>query len=263
MDSFQAFILGLIQGVSEFLPISSSAHLILLPKLTDLPDQGLAFDITVHFATLLAVILYYKKDIANIITSFFKYSPNINNDAKMGWGIILATIPVGICGLIFKDYIEINLRSTEVIAYTTIIFGLVLYLATFLHNKKDELKDNLTLGVMFIVGVFQALALIPGVSRSGVTITAGLLLGLSYKILVKFAFLFSIPVIVISMGLITLDLINTPESINWIVLGVGFFTAFMSAYVVIFVFLKMINLIGMLPFVVYRIILGVALLYII
>lgn len=259
MDSYQALILGVIQGFTEFLPISSSAHLILLPKLTHLPDQGLAFDGVLHFGSLMAVLLYYKKDISQIIYNFFR-SNYKHPDAQIGWGLIIATIPVGIFGLIFKDYIETELRSIEVIAFTSIFFGLLLYIADFLHKKKSEYSAKLTLLPMFIIGMFQVLALIPGTSRSGITITGALLLGLNYKLATKFSFLLSIPVIVLSLALILLDISKTSYHFDIPILAIGFITSFVVAYLTIYFFIKAIEKMGMMPFVIYRVILGIILL---
>jgi undecaprenyl-diphosphatase len=259
VEIYQAIILGIIQGFTEFLPISSSAHLILLPQVTNLPDQGLAFDAVVHFGSLVAVILYYKKDIANIIYHFFtqKYT---YPEARIGWGVILATIPVGIAGVLFKDVIATDLRSANIIAFATIFFGLLLYFADFLHKKRKEFHAELTLLSMFIIGVFQVLALIPGTSRSGITITAALLLGFGYKIATKFAFLLSIPVIILSMVLIGIDLFNTPQDFDFVILFVGFLTSFAVAYLTIYFFIKLIEKISMTPFVMYRLLLGIILL---
>ncbi len=120
MDFTQTIVLALIQGVSEFLPISSSAHLILVPKLNNWPDQGLAFDVIIHMGTLSAVIFYYNNSISKIIYACFTQSPSIDANSKLGWGVIIGTIPVGIFGFLFKDIIENNLRNTEIIAYTTL-----------------------------------------------------------------------------------------------------------------------------------------------
>ena len=261
MDWYQALILGIIQGITEFLPISSSAHLILLPKLTDLPDQGLLFDVVVHMGTLLGVILYYQKTIANILYHFFTKNPNTNHYAKLGWGVLLGTIPVGVAGFLFKDMIETDFRSTEVIAYATIGFGLFLYLASYFHSRARYHSEYISLLQMIFIGMFQALALIPGTSRSGITITAGLLLGLHLKTLTQFAFLLSIPVIILSLGLLSFESLSTDLSTDWLILVVGFGASFFSALLVLALFIKLIETIGMLPFVVYRVILGLVLLF--
>lgn len=263
MDIAETIILSIIQGITEFLPISSSAHLILLPQLTGYADQGLAFDIVLHLGTLTAIVLYYRKDIGNIIYMFFTENPNKNNNAKIGWGLVIATIPVGIFGILFKDYVETELRSIEVIAYATLFFGLLLGLADYLHKQKSTLRNSIEWRDIIIVGMFQALALIPGTSRSGITITAGLLLGLNYKLTTKFSFLLSIPVIALSSGLIILNLLEASESVNWSLLVIGFSLSSITAYITIYFFIKFINKIGMLPFVVYRLILWIFLLFMI
>jgi len=260
MDFIQTIILAIVQGVSEFLPISSSAHLILVPKLGDWVDQGLAFDVVLHLGTLSAVIFYYRHSIGEIIVAFFSKNPNADVNAKLGWGVIIATIPVGIAGLLFKGVIEDNLRSPEVIAYATLLFGLLLGLADYLNRKRGTFKTDIGWLDMLIIGIFQALALIPGTSRSGITITAALLLGFGYKLALKFSFLLSIPVIVLSSLLIFVDLYQTPEPVNWIFLATGFLTAGIFAYLTLYFFIKSLEKISMLPFVAYRIILAAVLL---
>jgi undecaprenyl-diphosphatase len=260
MDIFQTVILALVQGVSEFLPISSSAHLILIPKIMNLPDQGLAFDVVLHLGTLSAIVFYYRLSIWEILSAFFKYTPNANENAKMGWGVILATIPVGLIGLFFKEYIEQNMRTTEVIAYATLGFGVLLGLADYWNNKQNASKHTLSWFAIGFIGLMQSFALIPGASRSGVVITAGLLIGLSRTLAVKFGFLLSIPVIVLSSGLIALDLYHSPQSVDWLVLFIGFVLSGLSAYFVVFLLIKIIEKIGMSIFVIYRIILGLGLL---
>jgi undecaprenyl-diphosphatase len=260
MDIYQAIILAFIQGISEFLPISSSAHLILLSKLTSFEDQGLSFDVVVHLGTLVAIIFYYRDSITKIIQAFFTKSYKDSDESKLGWGIIFATIPVGITGLLFKDYIENNLRSIEVIAYATLFFGILLGLADYINKKNIKLKVNINSFDILVIGCFQALALIPGTSRSGITITAGLFLGLGYKLATKFSFLLSIPVILLSSSLIFVDLYKSPEQINVLFLLTGFIISAIFAYFTIYFFIKLIDKLGMMPFVFYRILLGVLLL---
>ncbi len=260
MDIYQTIILAIVQGVSEFLPISSSAHLILLPKLIGLKDQGLAFDVVLHLGTLSAVIFYYKQSIADISYSFFTKNPRLNHNAKLGWGIIIATIPVGIFGVVFKDYIADDLRSIQVIAISTIFFGILLGFASLLHSKKTTIKKEINIFDILMIGCFQALALIPGTSRSGITITAGLLLGISYKLVTKFAFLLSIPVILASSIYMLIELYGQPQIVDISLLSIGFIVSGISAYIVIFLFINLIEKIGMLPFVIYRLLLGFGLL---
>jgi undecaprenyl-diphosphatase len=264
MDFIQTAVLALVQGLSEFLPISSSAHLILVPKLTHWTDQGLAFDVVVHMGTLSAIGFYYRAIISILIQDFF-YSVlkfQTVGQSKLAWSILLATIPVGLAGLLFKDFISDNLRSTEVIAYTTLIFGILLGVASWVNSTFTTPRIALNGWDTAFIGLMQALALIPGTSRSGITITAGLLLGLSKKITVQFAFLLSIPVIILSTLLILLDLSQQPQSVNWMMLALGFVISALSAYFTVVFFIKLLDAIGLMPFVVYRLILGVILLVI-
>ena len=258
MDTFQITVLALIQGLTEFLPISSSAHLLFPSELLNWPDQGLAFDVVLHMGTLSAVVYYYRCSLRSMSNDFFRSfkTKQLTADAKLAWGVILGTIPVGLAGLLFKDFIELNLRSIEVVAYTTIIFGLLLGLSDWLHRKKDKLREIITWRDVVIVGLFQAVALVPGTSRSGITITALLLLGLSYKLSLKFAFLLSIPVIILSALLMTLDLAASPHRIDWLGLLLGFVISAIAAYATISMFIRLVDRVGMLPFVLYRLLLG-------
>jgi len=258
MDIFQTTVLALIQGLTEFLPISSSAHLLFPSEIFNWPDQGLAFDVVLHLGTLSAIVYYYRCSLHSMSNDFFRSfkTKQLTADAKLAWGVILGTIPVGLAGLLFKDFIELNLRSIEVVAYTTIIFGLLLGLSDWLHRKKDKLREIITWRDVVIVGLFQAVALVPGTSRSGITITAALLLGLSYKLSLKFAFLLSIPVIILSTLLMTLDLTNSANTIDWLSLLLGFVISAIAAYATISMFIRLVDRVGMLPFVLYRLLLG-------
>jgi len=180
-------------------------------------------------------------------------------EARLAWGVIVGTIPAGIVGLLFKDYIEIYLRSPLVIAATTIIFGLLLWLA---DRRAKLARDELTLGWQdfLVIGGAQAMALIPGTSRSGITITAGLLLGLTREAAARYSFLLSIPIIVLSGLSLTSDLLGSAASVDWNALALGTVVAAISAFACIHFFLSWINRIGMLPFVIYRLLLGVLLL---
>ena len=262
MDFIQTIVLSLVQGLSEFLPISSSAHLILVPKLGDWPDQGLAFDVVVHMGTLSAIVFYYRAIIKILINDFFYSVVKIQTvgQSKLAWGVLLGTIPVGLSGLLFKDFIEVNLRSTEVIAYSTLVFGLLLGFASWINTRNQSSRVELSWQDIGFVGLMQALALIPGTSRSGITITAGLLIGLSKNTSTQFAFLLSIPVITLSALLMLLDLYQQPQVADWPMLLIGFLVSAISAYFTVVFFIKLLDTIGLMPFVVYRIILGVLLL---
>ncbi|CAC9495116.1 Undecaprenyl-diphosphatase (EC 3.6.1.27) [uncultured Gammaproteobacteria bacterium] len=262
MDFIQTIVLALIQGISEFLPISSSAHLILVPKLSDWPDQGLAFDVVVHMGTLVAVIYYYKHIISQLFSDFYLciIERKVVGESKLAWGVLLGTIPVGIFGFLFEDFIANDLRSVEIITYTTIVFGILLGVAVLLDTKSPRARELLAWRDVVFIGVMQTLALVPGVSRSGITITAGLLIGLSRKATVQFSFLLSIPVITLSVLLILIDIYQQQQVVNLTLLVVGFVVSSISAYLTIIFFIRALNTMSMMPFVVYRLFLGVFLL---
>jgi undecaprenyl-diphosphatase len=256
MDTFQAVALALLQGLTEFLPISSSAHLILLPVLVGWEDQGLAFDVAVHVGTLMAVVAYYRKDLKQIIAAWFAsvFGKAMNEDARLAWYVILGTIPVGIVGILLPDSVEAMLRSPLVIAGSTIVFGLLLW---FSEKIAKEQRSSISLLDAVIIGLFQAIALIPGTSRSGITITAGLMTGLKRESAARFSFLLSIPVIALAGMLKGLELYNTAAPMMWDLVLIGAFVSALVAYVSIGWFLQLLNKVGMIPFVVYRLVLGV------
>jgi len=259
----QTFFLALLQGLTEFLPISSSAHLILLPLLNGWKDQGLAFDVAVHIGSLTAVVWYFRKELTTMSkdwTSSVAQRQSVG-ESRLAWAVLLGTIPVGLAGLIFHDFISIELRSPLVIATTTIGFGLLLGWADW-KGKQTRDEHTLTWGDVAFVGVAQAIALIPGTSRSGITMTAGLMLGLDRSAAARFSFLLSIPVIVLSGGLETVKLIQADTVVDWATLLSATALSALAAYVCIHLFLKVIAKMGMWPFVVYRLILGAVLLYI-
>lgn len=270
MDCIHAFWLALMQGLLEFLPISSSAHLILVPVVLGWEDQGLAFDVAVHVGTLLAVVIYFRRDLALILADWFnsllpkrirarRASPL--PDAVLGWGVIVGTLPVGVAGLLAKDWVETALRQPLVIALATIVFGLLLWLAQLFSSQRRSLTQ-LTLRDALIVGLFQAVALIPGTSRSGITLTGGLFLGLDRTASARFSFLLSIPVIFLAGGLETIDLFSSATPPDWYALGLGVAVSALSAYGCIGWFLRLLDRVGVLPFVLYRLVLGVVLLYV-
>jgi len=256
----QVVVLAIIQGLTEFLPISSSAHLILPSAVLGWPDQGLAFDVAVHVGTLIAVLSYFRKDLKRLICAWcgqcFRGNPSA--EGRLGWAIILATIPAGIAGLLFDNFIETHLRSIMVIALTTIGFGLLLGVADQ-RSTKTKTLDTLGWKQALIIGVAQALALIPGTSRSGITMTAALALGFDRVTSARFSFLLSIPIIVLSGGFKGVELLGA-TAVPWgqIVLAVAL--SAITAYCCIYTFLAWVDRVGMMPFVWYRLILGVVLL---
>lgn len=346
--------LALVQGLTEFLPVSSSAHLILVPKLLAWEDQGLAFDVAVHLGTLIAVVAYFRHDIVTLFIAWVGSLPGVGGqagkstasvhadpaadlaidpaidsaanpaadvaanspanspadstanstansiadsaanaaadvstvsspamsspavsspvasssanvgmspEARLAWGVIVGTIPAGLVGLFFMDVIAEHLRSPLVIATTTVAFGLLLW---FADRRAQLVRTEQTLGWQdfLVVGGAQALALIPGTSRSGITITAGLLLGLTREAAARYSFLLSIPIIVLSGLGVTRDLIASDAPADWMALAIGTVVAAISAFICIKLFLAFINRIGMGPFVLYRLALGALLVWV-
>jgi undecaprenyl-diphosphatase len=261
LDLIQALILALIQGLTEFLPISSSAHLILLPLFTDWPDQGLAFDVAMNTATWLAVVTYFRRDLSTLIHGFwrtFRYRQwRFNREGQLAWMVLAATVPVGLSGLLAHDIVAQKLRTAEVIAWSSIFWGLVLWVA----DRRPGVTDVQGVGWRAAIGVglAQALAIIPGTSRSGITITAGLFMGLSRTGAARFSFLLAVMVGALAGGTESIELVKGGET-PWLAIFLGFVVAFVSAYLAIHYFLKLITKASMTPFVIYRIILGVILL---
>lgn len=260
MEMLHVIILALVQGLTEFLPISSSAHLILPKEILGWPDQGLAFDVAVHMGTLSAVVLYFRRDIGELVVgwSLSVVGKGTNEGGRLAWLIVLATIPAGLFGLLMDDIVENHLRSTAVIAATTIIFGLLLALADRKADSRTKKLVQMTVTSALVIGIAQAIAIIPGTSRSGITITAALLLGFTRMDAARFSFLLSIPVILLSGSYKGVSLIGQ-ESVDWFSIGLGVLVSAVSAYVCIYYFLSFINKMGMLPFVIYRMILGTVL----
>ena len=253
MDTLQLVLLSVIQGLTEFLPVSSSAHLVLLSEFLRQEDQGIIFDVGVHFGTLIAAIVYFRSDIKTMLINLIseKLSSPGNN---LTFNLAVAVFPILIAGFFLRDSIDLKLRNSEVIAYATILFGLLLYLAQL--NKGKEDVDFLSLPRAFVIGLFQCLALIPGTSRSGITITAGLFLGLSATAASRFSFLLAIPTIgaIALVELVRFSFLDLSQ--NGIELLIAITISFLVAYISIDMFLRLIERIGFTPFVIYRLLLG-------
>ncbi|MBA3988599.1 MAG: undecaprenyl-diphosphatase [Idiomarina sp.] len=262
MDFIQIIVLALIQGLTEFLPVSSSAHLLLIPVFTAWDDQGLAFDVALHIGSLAAVILYFRQEIARMWLAWIDSLKHrrLSEDGKLAWAVILATIPVGLAGVLFNDFISQTLRSPIVVALGLIGFGILLGVADWKHRGNKTEYQMSRMDVLWIA-LAQALALIPGTSRSGITITAALFLGLSREAAARFSFLLSIPVIALAGGYETLGLVRADVEVDWLAILLGAVVAGVSAYLCIHYFLVFIRKIGMQPFVAYRVILGIILLW--
>lgn len=263
MSFAQVLVLALIQGFTEFLPISSSAHLALLPALTGWTDQGLAFDVAVHVGTLAAVLAYFRREIVVLWHAWWRTLRlrHLDGEGVLAWGVLWGTVPVGLAGLLFAGHVETIARNPLVIAAASIVFGLLLWAADRWGQRE---RDEYALGWrdIAVVGLAQALALIPGTSRSGVTMTAGRAMGLDRRAAARYSFLLAIPVIVLAGGHQAANLAIAPAAVDWLSLGLGAMLSGIVAYGCIGVFLAWVPRIGMGPFVIYRIVLGLVLVYI-
>ncbi|MGW4898057.1 undecaprenyl-diphosphate phosphatase [Kitasatospora sp. NPDC004240] len=261
MDWFHATVLGLIQGLTEFLPISSSAHLRVFPALLGWQDPGAAFTAVTQLGTEAAVLIYFRKDIASIIKtwtlSLFRPALRSEQDARMGWFVILGTLPIGIFGVLFQHTIENTLRDLRVIGTTLIVFGLILAVADRTRAVRNAKPiSELTLPHAVGYGLAQALALIPGVSRSGGTISAGLLMGYSREAAARYSFLLAIPAVLAS-GLLELTKIGEGPAPAWGPTLLATAIAFVVGYAAVAWFLKFISNNSFMPFVIYRVLLGI------
>jgi undecaprenyl-diphosphatase len=262
MPLLHLLLVALIQGITEFLPISSSAHLILLPLLTGSEDQGLAIDVAVHVGTLGAVVLYFRHDVARAVRGIV---PLLRGDladtnARLTLGLVVATIPVVIVGLVIKlSGADEALRSVAVIGWTMLIFGLVLYWADRTGHETREAKDW-TLAHAFHMGLWQVLALIPGTSRSGITITAARFLGYERHDAARLAMLMSIPTIIASGVLLIPDIAGNAQVLADASIAAVF--AFVAALAALALMMRFLNAVSFTPYVIYRVILGVILLWI-
>jgi len=262
VDALQVVVLALLQGLTEFLPISSSAHLILLPGLLGWPDQGLAFDVAVHVGTLIAVLAYFRADLARMGRDWMAslVRGHTVGDSRLLWGVLLGTLPVGLAGLAVDRYAETALRAPGVIGLATAAFALLLWGADrWGARRRDE--HTLRWRDVAAIGCAQALALVPGTSRSGITITAGLALGLTREAAARFAFLLAIPVIVLAGGLKAYEAWTGAVAVSWPALAAGTAIAAASAYLCIHWFLKLVQRWSLVPFVLYRLVLGGAILW--
>jgi undecaprenyl-diphosphatase len=261
MDLWHTIVLGLAQGLLEFLPVSSSAHLILIPRFLGWPDQGLAFDVAVHVGTLAAVILYFREDLAVMSRDWMvsiRGGP-LTPGGRLAWGVLAGTVPAGVAGLLINAEVEGRLRSPDIIAFATLGFGLLLWWA---DRRGRRLRDEhtLTWKDVLAIGAAQALSLVPGTSRSGITMTAGLAMGLDRRGAARFSFLLSVPIILFAGAFKTTELLWGAETVDGITLLIGAFTSGTSAYLTINYFLKLVDRMGLAPFAIYRIGLGLLLL---
>jgi undecaprenyl-diphosphatase len=257
MDWLQTLLIALLQGLTEFLPVSSQAHLVLYSWVTDGVYQGLDFDIILHAGSLLAVVAYFRRELWAMARSWLASLAGGRRDAdsRLAWWIIIGTLPAVAFGFLLKDLAETELRAVWMMATSLIVFGLLLGWADW-RGRRERDEHQLDLKAVLVIGFAQVLALIPGTSRSGITITAALFLGLTREAASRFSFLLSIPVIsgaaVLGLRDLSAAEMATPPGL----LILGFAVSAISTYACIHYFLALIRRIGMLPFVVYRLLLG-------
>ncbi|MDR7254422.1 undecaprenyl-diphosphatase [Nocardioides sp. BE266] len=261
IDLLKAVVLGVIQGLTEFLPISSSAHLRIFPELFGWGDPGAAFTAVIQIGTELAVLIYFRKDIWRIGSAWVRslFQPEFRGtlDSRMGWYIIVGSLPIVVLGVLLKDVIERDFRNLWIIGCTLIVLGIVLGIADRV-GRTDRGQSKITLKDAVVMGGAQALALIPGVSRSGATISAGRFLGLEREAATRFAFLLAIPAVV-GAGLFELkDIPNGHNDFGWGPTAVGTVVSFVVGYAAIAWLLRYVSTRSYTPFVIYRIVLGAA-----
>lgn len=259
MSIVEAIVLGLVQGLTEFIPISSTAHLRVVPALLGWPDPGAAASAVIQFGTLLAVLIYFWSDLSRIAVSWTRgvvtLKPFAEDASKMGWYLILGTIPIGIVGLAFKDFIETKARSLWIVAVSLVAIAIVLTIAEF-YARKRQLRENVTLGDALWIGAGQCLALIPGCSRSGSTIMVGLFRGMTHAEAARFSFLLSVPAIAAS-GL--LELVSEWDhlaGLGWTPVIIATAVAFIFGWLSIFFLIRYLKTHTTFVFVWYRIALG-------
>ena len=253
MDLIQIVVLSIVQGITEFLPISSSAHLILISKLFGWQDQGILFDIYLHGGSLFAIIYAFRKEVSKLIQRAF--SPYKQNLLLC---LIVATLPVALVGFLGGDFIEQNFRSLEFLILTTFLFAIFLFIADR-YGKKTNSIESIGLKDSFCVGMFQIFALMPGVSRSAITMIGALILSYSREDAARFSFLLSIPTLSAVLMGSSIEAIQSEETIDWSILILGGLISFSVSLLCINLFISFIQKIGFTPFVLYRIMLSITL----
>lgn len=258
MSWFEALVLGVVQGLTEFLPISSSGHLRIVPALFGWPDPGAAFSAIVQLGTMAAVLVYFAADLWRIASSWVRalVRPELRGhlDTRLGWYLILGTIPIGVFGLLFADQIETGARDLRIVGWVLIVFGVVLYLVDRVMPQRKQVAD-LTLRDGLLFGLAQSLALVPGVSRSGATITAGRLLSFDRAAAARFSFLLSVPAVVLS-GLYEMRHVGDAGGPEWGPTVVATVAAFVVGYASIAWLLRYLTRHSMLVFALYRLVVG-------
>lgn len=263
MTWLQIIVLAVVQGLTEFLPISSSGHLVLVPAFFGWGDQGLAFDVAVHFGSLLAVCLFFRSDLAGLGRGGLQLlgrGPG-TIESRLALGIALGTVPAAIAGLLLSGWIETNLRDPAVVVYTLSGYA-ILMVAADLFGRRERSIVDVRVRDAFLIGCAQALALVPGTSRSGVTITAGRMLGFARQDAARFSFLLSVPVILLASVYETIEMLAGPTPVPWGELGVAVAISGIVAYLSIGFFMAVVSRIGLMPFAAYRLVLAGVIYYV-
>ena len=267
MSTLEAIVLGIVQGLTEFLPISSTGHILYVPALAGWPDPGAAFSAVIQLGTMAAVLVYFRNDLWRMAVAFVKSFAgdhalwrSSDTDGRLGWYIVLGTIPIAIVGIVFADQIENNVRTLSLVAIVMILFSFVL-MAADLKGAQNRDVNELTLKDGIIIGLFQALALIPGVSRSGSTISGGLFLGLDRESATRYSFLLSVPAVVLS-GVFELRKIgdSSGASVGIAPTVIATLLAFITGYLAIAFLLRFVRTHNFSVFVIYRVAVGVLML---
>ena len=263
MTTLQIVVLAIVQGLTEFLPISSSGHLVLVPYLVEWTDQGLAFDVAVHFGSLIAVCVFFREDIMGLLRGGLRIlGGDVSSpQSYMALGIALGTIPAAAAGLLFASWIESNLRDPAIIVYTLSGYGILMALADR-YARRDKSISEIRIRDAVIIGLAQALSLVPGTSRSGVTITAGRLLGFERQDAARFSFLLSAPVILLATLYKGGEMVLGDVPVAWGGLALGVVVSAVVAYLSIDFFMRFVSRIGLAPFAVYRLALAGLILYV-
>ncbi len=261
METYQIIILALVQGLTEFLPVSSSAHLILVAELMGWGNEGLVLDVATHLGTLVAVVFYFRHDLRVLIQAWLRPSSSSATDRRLGALLLIGSIPGLYIGWMEAEWVQENLRGIEIIAWATIGFGLLLWVADRWGGTRHELAE-ITKTQALLVGMAQVLALIPGTSRSGITITAGRFLGMTRQTAARFSFLLAIPILAAAGSYGALQIWRGESLISATDFLLAATVSASAGFACIWAFLRLLEKVGFLPFIIYRLVLGLVLLYI-
>ena len=263
MTGLQLVVLAIVQGLTEFLPISSSGHLVLVPAALGWSDQGMAFDVAVHLGSLAAVLAYFRSDVAALLRGSVQVlgAEVATNESRMALAIGLGTIPAAFAGLMSADWIGENLRDPSVIVVTLSVYAVLMLLADR-FGRRDRQFTEVRIKDALLIGLAQALALVPGTSRSGVTMTAAMALGFKRTDAARFSFLLAVPVILLAAGYELIILINADTAVAWGQLGIGALISALVAYASIKFFMRFVSRVGLMPFAIYRLVLAAVIFYV-